>query len=508
MSIFSKVLVQKPKKSAFNLSHERKFSCNMGELVPIFCQEVLPGDNFRVRLEQLVRFQALKSPMMHRVDVTTHFFFVPNRLIFDQWEDFITGGENGTASPVFPSFKLNGQVDKAQFYKVGGLLDHLGLPVQQFNQDTELRINALPIRAYYLIWNEYFRDQNVMAELPIDKSAGIKALDLMNDGDLLKRAWKKDYFTSALPWAQRGPQVSINTMADNAKVGVQQSGGSFEAVHVGSATSGDNYSIRGQGQAILPGEPLIVDNEASVTSINELRRAYRLQEWLEKNARGGARYIEQILSHFGVRSSDARLQRPEYIGGGKTPVMVSEVLQNSETSETSPQGNMAGHGVSAGSSPFFKRHFEEHGFIIGLLSVTPTPAYMQGVPRLFDKFDKFDYYWPEFDALGEQPIKKQELYYDSDNPSENTETFGYTPRYAEYRYIPSTVHGDMRTTLKFWHMANDYSEQPNLNKAFIECDPTHRVFAVEDKSFDKLVIQTYADVRAIRPMSKYAIPKL
>lgn len=505
MSIFTRVPIRAPKKSAFNLSHERKFSCNMGELVPIMCQEVLPGDNFRVRLEQLVRFQALKSPMMHRVDVSTHFFFVPNRLLWNKWEDFITGGKDGTSNPIFPRYSITDETIPHTF--VGGLLDHLGYPSQQNCEN--ITINALPIRAYYMIWNEYFRDQNLSSEIPIDLGSGIEDLSLPKNGALLKRAWEKDYFTSALPWAQRGPEVNINTTQANAPIGTNV-GGNFEPYVVGnSAGTGGQYNIRSQSQQTgETGQPLVVDSEQSITSINELRRAYRLQEWLEKNARGGARYIEQILSHFGVKSSDARLQRPEYIGGGKTPVMISEVLQQSETSQNSPQGNMAGHGVSAGTSPFFKRSFEEHGFIIGLLSVTPKPAYMQGLPRIFSKFDKFDYYFPEFDNLGEQPIYGRELYLDQYDDDKNNKTLGYTPRYAEYRYIPSTVHGDMRTSLKFWHMANDYSESPNLNQTFIECDPTHRVFAVEDKSYDKLVIQTYADVRAIRPMSKYAVPKL
>lgn len=514
MSIFTKVLVKKPKKSAFNLSHERKFSCNMGELVPILCQEVIPGDNFKIRLEQLVRFQALKSPMMHRVDVTTHFFFVPNRLLWNKWEEFITGGEDGNSNPVFPKFAY--MASDSAGMPIGGLLDHLGFPVQQMTgvqgDENIFEFNVLPIRAYYLIYNEYFRDQNVGTEYPVDLGSGVKAIDdiIYNNGHLLKRAWEKDYFTSALPWAQRGTQVSINTFGENARVGVMDP--DFYGLTLGNDVdyAGEEYTVHPEhSQSGLKGKPLVVDNEAQATTINELRRAYRLQEWLEKNARGGSRYIEQILSHFGVRSSDSRLQRPEYLGGGKTPVVLSEVLQNSETSETSPQGNMAGHGVSAGSSPYFKKYCEEHGYIIGLLSVTPKPAYMQGVPKIFSKFDKFDYYWPEFDALGEQPINKQELYFDcSATAAENMETFGYTPRYAEYRFIPSTVHGDMRTSLKFWHMANDYSEAPNLNRTFIECDPTHRVFAVEDKSYQKLIVQTYADIKAIRPMSKFAIPKL
>ncbi len=513
MSIFSNVFVRKPKSSAFNLSHERKLSANMGDLVPVLVQEVLPSDKFKLRMENLVRFQALKSPMMHRVDVSTFFFFVPYRLLWNEWEDFITGGEDGTSNPVFPQIHIeDDELDKAP---VGGILDHLGLPVQQFSGGTNLKINALPLRAYYLIWNEYFRDQNISNPIPIDKGSGIKNLSqvIVQDGKCLRRAWQKDYFTSALPWAQRGPNVTLNTFADNPRVARKLPGGQIQPLYVERMSQQDNYKgvlIDGtQDNFEAQADPIIVDSEANVTSINELRRAYRLQEWLEKNARGGGRYIEQILSHFGVKSSDARLQRPELLTAGKSPVMISEVLQQSQTTETSPQGNMAGHGVGASSTPYFNRKFEEHGLIIGLMAVTPQPAYMQGIPKLYSKFDKFDYYFPEFDSLGEQPILNQELYYDGyiqDGPNE--ETFGYTPRYAEYRYIPNTVHGDMRTNLKFWHMANDYSETPNLNEKFIECDPTHRVFAVEDKNYQKLIIQTYCDFKAIRPMSKYAIPKL
>lgn len=506
MSIFTKVRIRKPKRSAFNLSHERKFSCNMGELVPVLMQEILPGDTFQVRLEQLVRFQALKSPMMHRVDVTTHFFFVPNRLIWNKWEEFITGGENGTASPVFP--KINLGEDSESHMPVGGLLDHLGVPVQNPNfGQSYTEINALPLRAYYLIYNEYYRDQNLTNPINIDLGSGVdEAYNILqNNGKCLKRAWEKDYFTSALPWAQRGAQVTLQTLGENPRVGIMQPNGDIDPLGTMPGSTANDIKLGTNHWNEDIGKPIAVDIEQGVNSINELRRAYRLQEWLEKNARGGARYIEQILSHFGVISSDARLQRPEYLGGGKNPVMVSEVLQNSATNDVSPQGNMAGHGVSAGSTPFFKRYFEEHGYIVGIMSVTPKPAYMQGLPRIFSKFDKFDYFFPEFDHLGEQPILKKEIYL-SDDSDDNEEVFGYTPRYSEYRYIPSTVHGDMRTSLKFWHMANDYSQQPNLNSAFVECSPTNRVFAVEDPEYHKLVIQTYCDIKAIRPMSKYATP--
>ena len=278
MSIFSNVFIRKPKSSAFNLSHERKLSANMGDLVPVLVQEVLPGDKFKLRMENLVRFQALKSPMMHRVDVSTFFFFVPNRLLWNEWEDFITGGEDGTSNPVFPQLHI--QDDSIHKAPVGGILDHLGLPVQQFGGSTDLKINALPLRAYYLIWNEYFRDQNISNPIPIDKGSGIKDLNdvIVQDGKCLRRAWQKDYFTSALPWAQRGATVSLNTFADNPRIG-RLVNGNVQPVNAVRSSQDPDQGILVDTTSDpfdnVPGQPLVVDSQANVTSINELCRAYR-----------------------------------------------------------------------------------------------------------------------------------------------------------------------------------------------------------------------------------------
>jgi hypothetical protein len=513
MKIFDRIQLTRPKRSVFDLSHERKFSMNMGDLVPILCQEVVPGDSFRLSLQQLVRMQPMLAPMMHRVNVTTHFFFVPNRLIWNEWEDFITGGDKGDKNPVFPTFNRTSPTTAAILgLTYGSLSDYLGYPVSRIAQTGNVTIpkfSQLPYRAYHLIWNEYYRDQNLQKPVDINLSSGNTILTQINSDTnawaaramcIQKRAWEKDYFTSALPYAQKGEQLSLPFSSDAPVVS-----GDNKPVHI-SASSPNNpndHYIQTMGEQ---GQILKADlSNTSTAKINELRQAFQIQKWLEKNARGGSRYIEQILTHFGVKSSDARLQRPEYLGGGKTPVTISEVLQNSATEESSPQGNMTGHGVSVGSTHSFKRTFEEHGFIIGIMSVLPRTAYFQGMPKIFNKFDRFDYYWPEFAHLGEQEVKMSELYYDPSGAT-NDETFGYQPRYSEYRFINDSVHGDFQNTLKFWHMAREFNTKPALNSSFVKANPTNRVFAVTDPKYPKLLVNTYANIQAVRPMPKYGNP--
>nr|QJB20344.1 MAG: major capsid protein [Microvirus sp.] len=519
MKIFDRVQINKPKKSAFDLSHERKFSMNMGDLVPVLCQEVLPGDSFRLNMEQLVRLQPMLAPMMHRVNVYTHFFFVPNRLVWNDWEKFITGGDKGTDTPVFPTFINNAAAidmkNHARF-KYGSLLDYMGFPVKQIHSSTltnevpNINFSQLPFRAYQLIYNEYYRDQNLENPIDIFKGsgqaywAGTAQSVLL---DLRKRAWEKDYFTSALPYAQKGEALELPLSGDASVYMDLGAQGRHDLI--GYTTNGQtdvNVGLVGNAPKTI-GVPLKADlSSVNSATINELRSAFQIQKWLEKNARGGTRYIEQILSHFGVKSSDARLQRPEYLGGGKTPVTVSEVLQMSATEETSPQGNMAGHGLSVGSSHSFKRYFEEHGFIIGIMSVLPRTAYFQGLPKMFTRNDRFDYAWPEFAHLGEQEVKNEEVFFDLSDNVYNKGTFGYQPRYTEYRYIPDTVHGDFANSLKFWHMAREFSTRPALNSSFVKSDPTTRVFAVTDPAYPKLLVQTYANLQAIRTLPKYGNP--
>lgn len=538
-NIFNSVKLKRPKRNVFNLSYESKLTVNAGELVPIMCKPVVPGDKFRVNTEMLVRLAPLVAPMMHRVNVFTHYFFVPNRLVWNQWEDFITKGVDGTDTPAFPTLKLPTTVDTAnghRFFGDSSLWDYLGLPsLNQIGNATfqiqspngvkapvGYEVSALPFRDYLLIYNEYYRDQNLTSEIEFSRDGGSTEAITTNPLLMLRRrAWEKDYFTSALPWVQRGPEVTVPVSGAGGSMDVELKSNAADQYFVSSSNS------RPTGKLEVVNGVLYATHESSSTSvgaylspnnfqvnvdemgvsINDLRTSNALQRWFERNARSGSRYIEQILSHFGVRSSDARLQRPQFLGGGRVPVSVSEVLQTSSTDETSPQANMAGHGISASVNHGFTRYFEEHGYIIGIMSVMPRTGYQQGVPRDFRKFDNMDFYFPEFAHLGEQEIKNEELYlnqYDADNSG----TFGYTPRYAEYKYSLNEAHGDFRGNMAFWHLNRIFTEKPNLNTTFVECNPSNRVFATAETSDDKYWIQLYQDVKALRLMPKYGTPML
>lgn len=531
-NLFNSISVKKPGRNIFNLSHQVKLTCNMGELVPIICDEVVPGDRFRVSSDVLVRFAPMLAPVMHQVNVYVHYFFVPNRLLWNQWEDFITGGEDGTSAPLYPMLSIpSSQIPT--YFTNGSLADYLGCPTYKPNTVSRnpVEVSALPFRAYQLCYNEYYRDQNI--EEPVVISKGASLSDDESLGNLLtirRRAWEKDYFTSALPWPQRGNDVSIplegsapvinTSTAGNPQVQMYE-GGRWQAARnsnlknvggslaVDGPTSGTNVNARlyysnNQLQADL--------TKASGVTINDLRRSFALQRWLERNARGGSRYIEQILAHFGVKSSDARLQRPEYLGGGRQAVSFSAVLQTSATAEggtETPLAEMAGYGISVGSVNRFTRYFEEHGWILGIMSIIPRSAYSQGMPRQFFKTDKFDYYFPAFAHLGEQEILNKELYYNPDNETSN-DVFGYTPRYAEYKFKNSRSCGDFRDSLSFWTLDRQFSQAPGLNEKFVHVQPdeVNRIFAVTDTDVDKIYVQIFNNMKASRLMPKYGTPMI
>lgn len=552
-NIFNSIRLKRPKRNVFNLSYENKLTMNMGELVPIMCMPIVPGDKFRVNTEALVRLAPLVAPMMHRVNVYTHYFFVPNRLVWNEWEDFITKGIDGEDAPVLPYLPLtdvvsgaSSEVNMRSDFGDSSLWDYLGLPtlkgigskvydgiVNGVVLPNDFRVSVLPFRAYQLIYNEYYRDQNLTDPVSFSLDSGNSLTDYGRLLTLRRRAWEKDYFTSALPWLQRGPEVTVpiggsfgNVVLDTSNDANRQklvtaaggtnplSGNNFV---VGAPNLGQGELRFGQqsGQPVVD-TPLYLDPNGSLKvevsddggiSIQDLRTSNALQRWFERNARGGSRYIEQILAHFGVRSSDARLQRPQFLGGGKMPIAVSEVLQTSSTDATSPQANMAGHGISAGVNNGFKHYFEEHGYVIGLMSIMPRTGYQQGVPRDFTKFDNMDFYFPEFAHLSEQEIKNQELYVSND-PTYNEGTFGYTPRYAEYKYHENEAHGDFRGNMSFWHLNRIFTDKPNLNTTFVECKPSNRVFATSQTPDDKFWVQIYQDVKALRLMPKYGTPML
>ena len=522
MSVFSHVKVRKPQSSTFDLSHQKKLSAKMGELVPIFCMETVPGDQFRINTSQLLRMAPMLAPIFHQITVYQHFFFVPNRLLWDNWEGFITGGEDGYNASVRPFLTTNGADN-------GSVADYMGIPENVYAGG--LNISDLPFSAYGTIYNEYYRDQNLIQPLAVkcydgDNSTG-SDLNVIANASCLKRAWQHDYFTSALPWTQKGPEATI-PLGSSAPITWNAKTVDFvwprNTTFPGSQT-GLNMEVNTQPSGQY-GHPVLdiggsnqnefyYDNSGNLTTdlsnataatINDLRSAFRLQEWLEKNARGGSRYIESILSHFGVRSSDARLQRPEFLGGGSVPIQVSEVLQTAPSNGSgTPLAEMAGHGIAVGSNSSIQYRCEEHGFIIGIMSVMPKTAYQDGINKMFFREDRFDYYWPEFAHLGEQEVLNKEIYANA-GPQQLNETFGYVPRYSEYKYMPDTVHGEMRNTLDFWHLGRKFSNLPALNQDFIECDPSTRIFAVTDVDTEQLYVIVNHNVQARRPMPYFGTP--
>lgn len=534
MKIFDKLAAKRPPKNKFDLTHEKKLSCNMGDLVPVYVQEIVPGDKFRVSSEVFMRLAPLVSPIMHRLNVSVHYFFVPNRLVWDSWEMFITRGRNGEQAPIAPHFKVDVAASLASNFLVkGSLFDFMGgKPVNDAGGDLSTqKINIIPFRAYQKVWDDYFRDPTLTPPLfssdlaggshPIPITGGeVTDVNQLNQTlGIRKRAWEKDYFTSAQPNAQRGSEVQIPiegldinykdiaTAVDHI-TGTPVSG----PVSASTASPGDLHV----GSDIDPNR-IRIENIDSIEgyglTVNELRTTLALQKWFEKNARAGYRYIEQILSHFGVKSSDARLQRAEYLGGGKVPVKISEVLSTFGDADgtVSELGQMAGHGVSFGQTNRFDKSFEEHGFVIGVLSVLPRTNYQDGINRVLTQREVWDqYYWPEFAHLGEQPIVNSELYWNGNDPDTipPNGTWGYQSRYCEYKYGISTVHGDFRDDLDFWHMGRKFSTLPSLNDTFVLANPTHRVFNVTDENVDKCYVHILNKVDAIRPMPYFGIPAI
>lgn len=509
--IFNSVKVNRPKRNLIDLTHEKKLTTDFGKLVPVYTQQVIPGDSFKVNIEFLVRLMPMLAPVMHRANIFVHHFFVPYRLVWDNWNEFITGGVDGLSAPVHPTVSLSSV--NWQDFKEGELADYMGLPTVDGEPTTGYTVSSLWFRAYQLIYNEFYRDQTISTEISVPKTDG----DDSAESQLFKmryRTWEKDYFTSALPWTQRGGDVHLplGIEADDINYADQST---IRQASGANPTADQALNAGLTGHTVLTGSTngaMRVENiesiEAGSITVNALRQAIALQQWLEKNARGGSRYIEQILMHFGVKSSDARLQRPEYLGGGKSPIVISEVLNTTGTA-TAAQGAMAGHGIAVNGWNGFKKFFEEHGVIISIMSVTPRSQYHQGIPKDFLKLDKLDHYWPSFAHLGEQEILNEELYFNPDDLAlDNEKVFGYTPRYAEYKYQRSSIHGAFRSSLRFWTMARTFANLPGLSPGFLHITPEDAadIFAVEEG--DKILVQALNDVKALRPMPVFGTPMI
>ena len=502
-NIFNSVQVQKPKKNVFDLSHDVKMSMKMGNLTPVLVTECVPGDSFQIGCDSLIRFAPMIAPVMHRMDVSVHYFFVPNRLTWDNWEKYIVDANTPNPLP-YINYTDDFTEDQKKF------LDYMGVPPNTGTGYTQA-LNALPIAAYQAIYNEYYRDENLVTEVDYTLADGNNTGDVTDLVKMRQRAWEHDYFTAALPFAQKGTAVDIPIGTIDSDVAVNWNSLENTAIDAAAKMTNNQETWQQIGRTAgvsTTGNPEMIaktsELEIQPTTINDLRRAFRLQEWLEKNARGGTRYIENILMHFGVRSSDKRLQRPEYITGLKTPVIISEVLNTSATAEEA-QGTMAGHGVAVSTGKYGNYFCEEHGYIIGIMSVMPQPAYQQGIPKTYLKSDPLDFFWPSFAHIGEQPVTNNELYAYTATAED---TFGYVPRYAEYKYQPSRVAGEFRTdALNFWHLGRIFANEPALNDTFIECTPDQceRIFAVQNGE-DNLYCQIMHRIKAVRPMPKFGTP--
>ncbi|MEM2002364.1 MAG: major capsid protein [Candidatus Methanomethylicaceae archaeon] len=514
---FSRVPRVEIPRSSFNRSSGLKTTFDAGKLIPIFVDEVLPGDTFNLNMAGFGRLATPLHPVMDNMYLETFFFFVPNRLVWDNWEKF--NGEQ--TNPGDSTDYLVPTLASPSLTAEGRLTDYFGLPVGV--SLSSLSPSSLPFRAYNLIYNEWFRDQNLIDSLPVPTGDGPDgSADLgwsVVGGRPARRGKRHDYFTSCLPWPQKGDAVSLplGSMAE-----VTSNAANGDPFTIGRIGSTDHFQLRadpdgnpsnevisfaiGGSQAVNMFADL---SDATAATVNDLREAFQVQKLLEKDARGGTRYTEIIQSHFGVTSPDARLQRPEYLGGGSARINISQVPQTSSTDETSPQGNLAAFGTVGFNRHGFTQSFTEHGHIIGIACVRADLTYQQGLNRMWSRQGRFDFYWPSLAHLGEQAVLNKEIY--AQGTAEDDEVFGYQERYAEYRYKPSQITGAFRSnaaqSLDTWHLSQEFDDLPVLGKTFIEENPPiDRVIAVPSQPH--FIFDAYFDLKCARPMPIYSVPGL
>ena len=526
--LFSQVPKTEIPRSRFNRSHGLKTTFDSGYLVPILVDEVLPGDTFNLRATLFTRLATLISPIMDNVYLDTFFFFVPERLVFENFQRMCGEQENPDDSTDFLFPTLNAP---SGGFAVGSLADYFGLPTGVNN----LEVRAEPFRCYNLIYNEWFRDENLQDSVPFTKADS----DQISNYSLLRRGKRHDYFTSALPWPQKGPGVEL-PFGGNADINLSSSATmnvpGFSLFNIGASSSNRSYvdGFIGQGSgrvyvgsdedgySLAPTKQTSVNlpvnglagwsvdmSSVSSVTINQFREAFQIQKWYERAARGGTRYTEILRSFFGVVSPDARLQRPEYLGGSSRRIDISVVPQTSASDSTTPQANLSAFGVGINNKSGFTKSFVEHGWIIGLVNVRADLTYQQGINRMWSRRTKFDMYWPTFAHLGEQAVLNKEIY--AQGNTTDDEAFGYQERYAEYRYFPSQVTGKFRSTyaqsLDFWHLAQKFDSLPTLSSQFIEDNPPiERIVAVQDEP--QFLLDAYFDMNCVRPMPVYGVPGL
>lgn len=528
------------RRSRFDLSTTVKTSFDVGDLVPFYYEEVLPGDTFVLDTNVLARMQTLLTPIMDDLYLDVFYFYVPNRLTWEHWKEFM--GEN-TKSAWYPTTEytipqITVAPEKSVAFKSAA--DYLGIPPITVNSGQPgLSFSALPFRAYGLIWNEWFRDENLQDPVLVDTGDSTHVYNTDNavdGGKLLKANKYHDYFTSALPSPQKGPDVSLNILNGDVPVVAGASHDIIQSVplhlirsdgnsissstpiglasngNLGQVTLSSGIGVSTINQSLIPDNLYASFSETSgipVATINSLRLAFATQRLYEKDARGGTRYREIIKSHFNTISPDARQQVPELLGYNRINISISQVVQNSQTA-TTPQGHTAAFSLTADSDSSFTKSFTEHGMVIGLLCARYKHTYQQGIPRCFSRKSRFDYYWPVFANLGEQPVLNKEIY--ADGTAKDDEVFGYQEAWAEYRYHPDSCTSEMRSTypqsLDVWHLGDDYSALPSLSPTWIQEDKStvDRVLAVTSSNSNQLFADIYIKNVATRVMPMFSIP--